>query len=173
MPSPRGAVNDRAVNLARRVAPGAPGRAGNKLSAMADVFRVRITVRGYELDTQGHLNQAVYLQYGEHARWECLRAAGISQAGLIAAGIGPVALEVTVRYLRELRGGDEVDVSCGFGWGTGKTFRIEQEYRRPDGDPVASLTGVGGLLDLHERRLVADPGERLRALAANPQPMGL
>ena len=140
---------------------------------MAAAFQVRVTVRGYELDTQGHLNQAVYLQYGEHARWECLRAAGISQDRLIADGVGPVALEVTLRFLTELRGGDEVDVSCGFTWGAGKTFRIEQEYRRLDGVPVASLTGVGGLLDLRERRLIANPGERFRALAASPRLMGL
>jgi acyl-CoA thioester hydrolase len=140
---------------------------------MADPFRVRITVRGYELDTQGHLNQAVYLQYGEHARWECLRAAGISQERLIASGVGPVALEVTVRYLSELRGADEVDVSCGFRWGEGKTFQIDQDYARPDGTPVATLTGVGGLLDLSARRLVANPRERFRELASDPGPLNL
>ncbi|MFB9234894.1 acyl-CoA thioesterase [Plantactinospora siamensis] len=140
---------------------------------MADPFRVRITVRGYELDTQGHLNQAVYLQYAEHARWECLRAAGISQERLIASGIGPVALEVTLRYLRELRGGDEVDVTCGFRWGAGKTFLIDQNYTLPDGTEVAALTGVGGLLDLSARRLVPDPTERFRELATDPTPLGL
>lgn len=136
---------------------------------MADVFTVRVTVRGYELDTQGHLNQAVYLQYGEHARWEMLRAAGITQDALIADGIGPVVLETTIRYLRELRGGDTVDISCGFAWGEGKTFRIRQDYRLTDGTPVAELVAVGGLLDLRERRLVADPRGRLRALASAPE----
>ncbi|MDG4800693.1 acyl-CoA thioesterase [Micromonospora sp. WMMD980] len=140
---------------------------------MADPFRVRVTVRGYELDTQGHLNQAVYLQYAEHARWECLRAAGIAQDRLLAAGVGPVALEVTVRYLRELRGGDEVDVTCEFRWGEGRTFGIVQDFTRPDGTPVAAVTGVGGLLDLAARRLVPEPGERLRALAVDPAPMSL
>lgn len=134
---------------------------------------MRVTVRGYELDTQGHLNQAVYLQYGEHARWECLRAAGISQDRLLTTGVGPVALEVTLRYLSELRGGDEVDVSCAFRWGEGKTFRIDQEYTRPDGSRVATLTGVGGLLDLSARRLVSDPRERFRELATDPAPLGL
>jgi acyl-CoA thioester hydrolase len=43
-------------------------------------FTVRIGVRGYELDTQGRLNAAVYHQYGEHARWECLRAQGYDLA---------------------------------------------------------------------------------------------
>jgi acyl-CoA thioester hydrolase len=138
-----------------------------------DPFSVRITVRGYELDTQGHLNQAVYLQYSEHARWECLRAAGITQDRLIGSGVGPVALEVTVRYLRELRGGDPVDVTCEFEWGDGKTFRIRQDLRRPDGTAVAEVTGVGGLLDLSARRLVADPAGRFRELATNPETMGL
>jgi acyl-CoA thioester hydrolase len=140
---------------------------------MGDPFRVRITVRGYELDTQGHLNQAVYLQYGEHARWECLRAAGISQDLLIASGVGPVALEVTLKYLKELRGGDDVDVSCEFRWGEGKTFQIEQHYTRPDGTRVAALTGVAGLLDLSARRLVPNPGRRFRDLATDPGPLNL
>ena len=46
---------------------------------MGEPFAVPVRVRGYELDTQGHLNQAVYLQYAEHARWEFLLATGISQ----------------------------------------------------------------------------------------------
>lgn len=81
---------------------------------MADTFRVRIQVRGYELDTQGHLNQAVYMQYAEHARWEFLKAAGVTQDGLVASGVAPVQLEATIRYRRELRANDEVDVSCAF-----------------------------------------------------------
>jgi len=136
---------------------------------MAEPFRVRITVRGYELDTQGHVNQAVYLQYAEHARWELLRAMGITQDGLIASGVGPVALETTVRYQRELRGGDEVDVSCEFRFGEGRTFRIHQDFTRPDGSPVATLTAVAGLLDLTARRLVPEPRERLRRLASRPE----
>ncbi|MEV0345382.1 hypothetical protein AB0H88_06430 [Nonomuraea sp. NPDC050680] len=52
-------------------------------------FSVRIAVRGYELDSQGRINSAVYHQYGDHARWECLRAAGISVDNMLGAGIGP------------------------------------------------------------------------------------
>lgn len=136
-------------------------------------FRVRIAVRGYELDPRGHLNQAVYLQYAEHARWECLRAAGISHDTLAATGIGPAALENTIRYRAELRGGDEVDVTCAFTWGGGKTFRIAQDFLRPDGTLVAELTGVGGMLDLVQRRLVDDPIARFRSLATAPAVLGL
>ena len=140
---------------------------------MADLFHVRIAVRGYELDLQGHVNQAVYLQYGEHARWQAFLAAGVGPETLVGAGFGPVVLETTIKYLRELRFGDEVDVSCVFRWGAGKTFAVEQDYTRADGTPVARVTGAAGLLDRGSRRLVPDPAGRLRALATDPAPLGL
>jgi len=135
---------------------------------MAEPFSVPVTVRGYETDVQGHVNQAVYVNYAEHARWSLLQAAGISQAGLAAKGVGPVSLEMTVRYRRELRAGDEVEVSCDFIWGEGKTFRVEQTIRKSDGTVAAEITGVGGLMDLKQRKLVADPRDYFRALASDP-----
>ncbi|MFJ5268556.1 acyl-CoA thioesterase [Streptomyces sp. NPDC088358] len=140
---------------------------------MAEPFSVPVTVRGYETDVLGHLNQSVYLQYAEHARWCLLDKAGIDQAALIAKGVGPVVLETTIRYLRELRAGDETEVTCAFTWGAGKTYRVEQRIRRRDGTVSAEFVAVGGLLDLRERRLVADPREYFRALATDPGVFGL
>lgn len=37
------------------------------------MFEYKISVRGYELDSYGHVNNAVYLNYFEQARWEILR----------------------------------------------------------------------------------------------------
>jgi acyl-CoA thioester hydrolase len=119
------------------------------------MFTVHITVRGYELDSNGHLHRAVYLQYAEHARWELLRAAGIEQAALAAAAMGPVTLEERIRFRRELRAGDEVTVSCRVVWQDAKTFRVEQELRMADGTLAAEVTGVCGVLDLGRRRLVS------------------
>ncbi|MFF8997441.1 acyl-CoA thioesterase [Streptomyces achromogenes] len=140
---------------------------------MAEPFSVRVTVRGYETDTQGHLNQAVYLNYAEHARWSMLQAAGISQAGLVGQGVGPVALETTIGFRRELLAGDEVDVTCAFEWGDGKTFRIRQEIRKTDGTLAAEVTAVGGIMNLTERKLVADPRALFKELATDPGLFGL
>lgn len=140
---------------------------------MSEPFRTRVAVRAYEVDMRGHLNNAVYHQYAEHARWECLRAAGLSQETLTAAGLGPVQLEATIRFHSELRDGDEVDVSCVFVWGEGKTFRLDQDFRRPDGTLAAELSTKGGLLDLSGRRLVADPAGHWRKLVQLPELLGL
>ncbi|MFF5308813.1 acyl-CoA thioesterase [Streptomyces massasporeus] len=140
---------------------------------MSKPFSVPVTVRGYETDVQGHLNQAVYLNYAEHARWSLLHAAGISQSALVGSGVGPVALETTIRYKRELLAGDEVEVTCAFEWDGGKTFRIEQSVLKADGTVAAEITALGGILDLEKRRLVADPAEVFKKLASEPGLFGL
>lgn len=137
------------------------------------VFSVPITVRGYELDTQGHLNQAVYIQYSEHARWELLAAAGIQQNALVESGIGPVALEVNAKYLRELRGGEQVDVTCEFAWTEGKVFQIKQQIVKKDGTVCADIVVTGGIMDLRARKLVPNPGERIAALASDKAVLGI
>ncbi|GAA3788374.1 acyl-CoA thioesterase [Streptomyces chiangmaiensis] len=139
----------------------------------AEPFTIGVTVRGYETDALGHLNQSVYLQYAEHARWSVLQAAGVNPSELLAKGVGPVVLETTIRYLRELRAGDEVEVTCAFEWGEGKTFRVAQTIRKADGTVSAEVASVGGLMDLEERRLVADPQGYFRALAGEPKVFGL
>jgi acyl-CoA thioester hydrolase len=140
---------------------------------MADHFSVRFTVRSYEIDTLGHLNGAYYVSYADHTRYECAIAAGVGPDVLADAGVGPVNLETTIRYRAELRQGDEVDVTCEFVWGGGKTFRARQEFRRVDGTVAAEVESVCGLLDLKERKLFPDPGERWRALATAPHVLGL
>jgi acyl-CoA thioester hydrolase len=138
-------------------------------SPAAKPFSVPITVRGYETDTQGHLNQSVYLQYAEHARWAQLHAAGIGQKKLLSHGVGPVALETTIRFLRELHAGDETVMTCEFASGdSSKTFKISQTLTKADGTVAAEVTAVGGLLDLTERRLIKDPLEYLRKNSTDP-----
>ncbi|MBK3577650.1 acyl-CoA thioesterase [Streptomyces sp. MBT65] len=140
---------------------------------MSEPFSVPVTVRGYETDSLGHLNQSVYLQYSEHARWELLQAAGVGQPELLAQRVGPVVLETTIRYLRELRAGEEVAVSCAFEWGEGKTFRVLQTITKADGTVSAEVVSVGGLLDLEKRRLVDRPRDFFEQLTTNRDLFGL
>jgi acyl-CoA thioester hydrolase len=140
---------------------------------MAEPFTSRMVVRHYELDTLGHVNDAVYVQWANHVRWLCVHAAGVTLDGPRGGDVRPVNLETKIRYHHELREGDAVDVSCAFAWGGSKTFRIDQEFRRPDGTLVAELSSVCGLMDLRERRLVPDPAGYQRAVTKAPDRLGL
>lgn len=136
-------------------------------------FSVRVQVRIYEVDPQLHLNGAVYIQYADHSRYECLQAAGVSVEGLLGDGMGPVNLETVIRHHNELRAGDEVDVTCEWKWGTGKTYRVDHVFRRMDGEIAAEVGYVSGLIDLGERRLVPDPADEWLSRATRPELLGL
>lgn len=135
---------------------------------MQSPFSVALTVRGYEIDQLGHVNHAVYHQYGEHARLELLRAAGCDIADLVAAGLGIVLLESNIRFLSELVLGDEVHISCVPHFGHGKTFRLDNTLSKADGTVSAEIRCTVGVIDLTARRLRADPRGQLGALAADP-----
>lgn len=125
---------------------------------------VRIKVRHYELDSLGHVNHAVYHQYGEVARLEWFESVGGGGSGLREAKLAPVLLESHIRFRRELRAGDVVDVTCVVTLGEGKTFRMDNEIRKTDGTVSAEISSTLGLMDLVRRKLVEDPrGEFVRA----------
>jgi len=136
-------------------------------------FSVRISVRSYEIDSIGHVNHAVYHQYGEHARSEHLLAAGYTLAAQRDSGTGVVMLESRIRYLRELSLGEEVEVTSDIEFGDGKAFRIEHVILRADGERAAEISAVFGLLDTAARRLVANPTVRLVELLERPDLIGL
>jgi acyl-CoA thioester hydrolase len=118
---------------------------------------IRLEVRPYELDALGHANQAVYHSYAELARVEFLRAAGGSWEEMLQAGVGPVLLESRCRYERELRGGEQIDVSARIRFGERKTFAMDSVITRADGTRAAVLETTMGVLDLARRTLVDDP----------------
>lgn len=132
-------------------------------------FSVRVGVRGYELDMNGHLNHTVYHRFGEHARTEHLAAAGCSTGRLLEHGLGVVLLETRVRFLRELRHGDQVDVDSRLAFGEGRTFRMDHTLLRSDGVVAAEIECVMGLLDQAQRRLAHDPRGRLLEIATAPE----
>lgn len=136
-------------------------------------FRVVLGVRSDDLDSNGHVRGPAYLAYADHARWAALEAAGIDVLELRARDIGPVNLETTLRFHRELRPLDQVEVRTWFLWGSGKTSQVTQRLHRADGTLAAEVTSVSGLLDLASRRLLPQPGDHWRALAADPAVLGL
>ena len=62
--------------------------------------RSTLTVRSYECDSYGHVNNAVYLNYLEVARHEMLAALGLDYAAMRAAGFGLVVARIDIRYRR-------------------------------------------------------------------------
>lgn len=76
---------------------------------MPEKSTITITARGYELDSYNHINNAVYLNYFEHARWEYFRRLNLYDF-LIESGRLPVVTDLHIRYQREIRLFDELSI---------------------------------------------------------------
>jgi acyl-CoA thioester hydrolase len=59
-----------------------------------------LTVRTYECDSYGHVNNANYLNYLEYARYELLKDVIFDYPGAIAAGYGVYVARVEIDYKR-------------------------------------------------------------------------
>ncbi len=71
--------------------------------------RTSITVRGYELDSYGHVNNAVYLQYLEQARWVFMKDKDLL-THINNEELFLVVTETHIRYIREANLFDELIV---------------------------------------------------------------
>lgn len=80
---------------------------------MKPLHTCSVPVRSYELDSFGHVNHAVYLNYFEHARFETLRSGGFSPGTLARRNEGVHVVRVEVDYRRELRLGETVAIDTG------------------------------------------------------------
>ena len=74
----------------------------------------RLRVRTYELDSFGHVNNSVYLNYLEEARSEFLKQVGQPFDDFARLGVHLVIIEANVRYLSPARYGDEIEIRGAF-----------------------------------------------------------
>ena len=71
-------------------------------------FRVEIAVRGYEVDSFGHVNNAVYLNWLEHARWSLVGPVGVLPK---EPEVLPIVRHVELDFRHETRLGDVLSVA--------------------------------------------------------------
>ncbi len=74
------------------------------------MYKILLTVRGNELDSYNHVNNAVYLNYFEQARWEAFREAGLIEV-IRNNSLFLVVTDIRIRYIRESMLFDELEVS--------------------------------------------------------------
>jgi len=71
------------------------------------VFQYRMKVRDYECDSQGVVNNAIYLHYFEATRHEFMESCGLRLRDLNDEKITPVVRSANLKYNHSLRGSDE------------------------------------------------------------------
>lgn len=78
---------------------------------MSQPHHISLLVRDYECDLQGVVNNAVYMNYLEHARHEFLKDRGVDFAEVTRQGIHLVVVRAELDYKASLTSGDAFTVS--------------------------------------------------------------
>lgn len=109
------------------------------------LYGLEFTVRDYECDLQGIVNNANYQHYLEHARHEFLCSRGISFSKLHDEGIDLIVTRVEIDYKFPLKSRDRFEVRLNFSREGNVRLLFDQAiYRIPDGKLIvkARVTGV-------------------------------
>jgi YbgC/YbaW family acyl-CoA thioester hydrolase len=112
-------------------------------SGESRVYRCTLEVRGYELDSFGHVNNAVYLNYLEHARWKMLNQEGVTLEKITRDQRWPVIAAIEIKYIRPLFMGETVEIRSRVIEHSKATFLLEQLlYRGETAIAAAKVTCV-------------------------------
>ena len=127
------------------------------------------TVRDYECDLQGVVNNAVYQNYLEHARHQFLKSIGVDFAVLAQSGVNLVVVRAELDYRAALRPGDAFVVATRLERESRLRFAFLQEIvREGDNKVVLHARIVGTALNERGRPFLPDVLEKAFGEAATP-----
>ncbi len=128
------------------------------------IFEYDVLIQECHLDVFGHMNNAVYVELYEEARWDFITKNGFGLEVILKHQIGPVLLDLKVRFKRELKNRDQIKIlSQTTQIISPKIMVLEQQMTR-DGKVVSDATFTVGFFDLKERKLISASSEWLKAV---------
>lgn len=134
----------------------------------AEKFEYEVLIRESHIDSFGHVNNAHYLSLFEEARWEIISPRGFSVAEIQARGLGPVVLEVNLRFAKEVQLRQKIricsEVLIGPNFSRSKTFKMIQKMLNEKNETCCTGEFTFALFDLRARRIVPPTSEWLSAI---------
>lgn len=127
------------------------------------LYTFPLTIQETYLDVFGHVNNATYLTLFEEARWDIITKNGYGLKKIMDTGIGPVILEIHIKFSRELRLRDEIIIETHIISHTKKVAKMMQKMIR-NGEVCCTAEFTVGLFSLKERKLVHPTPEWMAAM---------
>jgi acyl-CoA thioester hydrolase len=118
-----------------------------------------IQVRWGDMDSMGHVNNAVYFTYCESARMSYFEAVHLGEHRE-GGRFGPALAAANLNFRRQVRYPDDIEVVTRVSAIGRSSFTMEYEIRRrEDGERVADGTGVVVWVDYEEGKSLPLPEE--------------
>lgn len=123
-----------------------------------------LQIQEQHLDTFGHVNNAVYLQLFEQARWDLITGNGYGLREVHERKIGPTILEIHIRFSRELKNRQTITIKTWLESYQGKTGKLVQQMIDEAGKVCCEAVFTMALFDLTARKLIVPTPEWLKAI---------
>lgn len=127
-------------------------------------FDYRLTILEFRLDTLGHVNNSVYLQMFEEARWDFISRNGFDLNQVRQSKTGPVILEINIKFQKELRLREEIIIRSEMLEYNGKIAKLKQTMINQKNEVACEAIMVFALFDLEKRQIIAPTEDWLKAI---------
>ncbi|WP_270170663.1 acyl-CoA thioesterase [Paenibacillus sp. SYP-B4298] len=124
---------------------------------------LEIVVRSTEIDVNGHVNNAKYLEYLEWGREEWYESSGLHYEVLKELGVLTVTANININYRKECVQGERLVVRTSPERIGTKSFVLSQQIMSQSGDVCADALITLVTIDTVTRHSTAVP-QRLRAM---------
>jgi acyl-CoA thioester hydrolase len=118
------------------------------------IFKYNTMIQETQLDFFGHLNNANYLTLYEEARWDLISKNGYGIKKIQEEKKGPTILEVQLKFLRELRGRENIQIRSQVLSYEKKIGRLRQWIVNEKEEICSDALFTFALFDLEKRRLI-------------------
>ena len=127
-------------------------------------------IRLSDLDSNGHVNYAVYIDAAGDLRYRFFADHGFPPDRFAQLRIGPIYTDIHARFLREVRMGETMTITYSL---TGlspevRRWKVHHDFIKSNGKKAVSLDLEGAILDLTTRKSVQLTPELLRAFNLIP-----
>jgi acyl-CoA thioester hydrolase len=135
------------------------------------MFEKKLYASWGDMDFNSHMRNTAYLDKAGDVRMMFFSEHGFPMSEFARLGIGPIITKDEIEYFREVNLLDELKVNLAIAGLSedGSRWLMRNEFFRPDGKLTATVTSMGGWLDLSARRIVPAPEKLLEALDSLPK----
>ena len=132
---------------------------------MNEIFEYEVVIKENHLDFLGHVNNTVYVQLYEEARWDFITKNGFGLDVIQRHQVGPILLDLKVRFKREIKNREVIRIqSQSIELISPKIMVLEQKMLKADGKVASEALFTVGFFDMQARKLTDASPEWLKAV---------
>ena len=136
-----------------------------------DAYKSTYEIRWSDLDANGHVNYAAYIDAAGDLRYRFFIEHGFPPEKFEKIGIGPVYTSIQAQFLREVRMGETVTITYTLSGLSplGGHWKVHHEVLKTNGKKAVIIEIEGAILDLTTRKPVLPETELFKTFNLIPR----